>query len=242
MIVKICGTTSEDDALLAVAMGADMVGFVFAPSPRQIAPQQASDIIKRLPREIISIGVFRNQAPQRVVEIAQGAGMGGVQLSGHETAEQTAWIRKRVPIVIKGFSAGDDRIAGAGDYGADVILLDAPSPGSGQVFDWALSSAAPQGINLMIAGGLNPDNVAAAIAITHAWGVDVVTGVEREAGVKDPVKLRAFVANAKAADLVDAARRPAPVRSAPDDPTTAVDVGAAEGAAKGPGVYDWDEE
>ena len=243
MIVKICGTTSEDDALLAVAMGADMVGFVFAPSPRLIAPQQAADIVKRLPREIVSIGVFRNQAPQRVVEIAQGAGMGGVQLSGHETAEQTAWIRERVPLVIKGFAAGDDRVARAADYKADIILLDGANPGSGNVFDWALSSAVPQGLPLMIAGGLNPDNVAAAIASTHAWGVDVVTGVERSPGIKDPVKLMAFVANAKSADPVAASRRPAPVPAAPDDPTRpAVDLDAAAEDEPGAGIYDWEDE
>jgi phosphoribosylanthranilate isomerase len=243
MIVKICGTTSEDDALLAVAMGADMVGFVFAPSPRLIAPQKAADIVKRLPREIVSIGVFRNQAPQRVVEIAQGAGMGGVQLSGHETAEQTSWIRERVPFVIKGFAAGDDRIAKAADYGADAILLDGANPGSGQVFDWALSGVAPQGLRLMIAGGLNADNVVAAIASTHAWGVDVVTGVERAPGIKDPVKLRAFIAAAKDADTAVEARRAAPVRSWPDDPTRPA-LQLTDGPEDGgrPGIYNWEDE
>jgi len=243
MIVKICGTTSEDDALLAVAMGADMVGFIFAPSPRLIAPQKAADIVKRLPREIVSIGVFRNQAPQRVVEIAQGAGMGGVQLSGHESAEQTAWIRERVPLVIKGFAAGDDCIAKAADYGADIIQLDGANPGSGQVFDWALSSVVPQGLRLMLAGGLNADNVAAAIARTHAWGVDAVTGVERSPGIKDPVKLRAFIAAAKEADTAAEVRRAAPVRSSPDDPTRpALHLGEEPDGGGGPGIYNWEDE
>ena len=242
MIVKICGTTSEDDALLAVAMGADMVGFVFATSPRRIAPQVAADIVKRLPREIIPVGVFRDEAPGRVVAIAHGAGMGAVQLSGHETAQQTAWIRERVPIVIKAFPAGDDRIADAAAYNADVILLDAPHPGSGKVFDWALAASVPAGIPLMVAGGLTPDNVAGAIAGTHCWGVDVATGVERSPGGKDPTRLRTFIANAKAADPAGPGRHDAePIRSgagAAYDTTGPLTV-AGPGSLR---VYDWEDE
>lgn len=217
MIVKICGTTNEDDALLAVAMGADMVGFVFAPSPRQIAPQQAADIAKRMPREILAVGVFRDEAPQRVVEIAQRSGMGAVQLHGNETAEETRWVRKRIPFVIKAFAAGDPRVAAARDYGADVVLVDAPRPGSGQVFDWALTGEVPIGHRLMVAGGLTPDNVADAIAATRPWGVDVVTGVERSPGVKDPLKLRAFVVAAKAAGGEDEDEADAESSSTPYD-------------------------
>jgi phosphoribosylanthranilate isomerase len=223
VIVKICGTTSEDDALLAVAMGADMVGFIFAPSPRQIALQKAADIVKRLPAEIVSVGVFRNEAPQRVVDMAQHAGMRAVQLHGNESAEQTRWIRARIPFVIKAFAAGDHRVELAADYHADALLLDAPQPGSGRLFDWALAARVPPHQPMMIAGGLTPDNVAAAIASTHPWGVDVVSGVERAPGVKDPTKLRTFVANVRAA--------------APDtDDTWEGSVLAA------PGVYDWEEE
>jgi phosphoribosylanthranilate isomerase len=236
MIVKICGITSEDDALLAVAMGADMVGFVFATSPRQIAPQQAADIVKRLPREILSIGVFRNESPQRVVEIAQHSGMSGVQLSGHETAQHTAWIRQRIPFVIKGFTAGDDKVAQGAEYGADVLLLDGANPGSGQVFDWALSGLAPQGIPLMIAGGLTPENVAGAISSIHPWGVDVSSGVERSPGVKDAVKVREFIERAKAADPV-----PASFPSFPDDATQMIDLNRPTEHRSG-GVYNWEDE
>lgn len=201
MFVKICGTTSEDDALLAVAMGADAVGFIFAPSPRQIAPQQASDIAKRLPPEIVTIGVFRNEVPERVVEITQAAGLRGAQLHGQESAEETRWVRARLARVIKAFPAGDASVRRAVDYGADAVLLDAPNPGSGEVFDWAFAAEVPPGPALMIAGGLHAGNVAAAIARTTPWAVDAVTGVERTPGVKDPVKVREFVAAAKAADV-----------------------------------------
>ncbi len=200
MIVKICGTTNEDDALLSVALGADLVGFVFAPSPRQIAPQIAADIVKRLPPEIVAVGVFRDEAPKRVVDIALRSGMRAVQLHGHETAEDTRWVRQRVPMVIKAFIAGDSRLARAVDYGADVILLDGPRPGSGQVWDRTLVDEVPAGLRVMVAGGIIPRNVAEVIARTRCWGVDVASGVEKTPGVKDPVKLRELIAAAKAAD------------------------------------------
>ena len=85
VLIKICGTTSEDDALLAVAMGANAIGFVFAPSPRQVSPQRVADIVKRLPREdILTVGVFRDDAPRRVVEVVYAAGLQAAQLHGRE--------------------------------------------------------------------------------------------------------------------------------------------------------------
>jgi phosphoribosylanthranilate isomerase len=199
MFVKICGTTSEEDALLAVAMGADAVGFIFAPSTRQIAPSIAGDIAKRLPSEVLTVGVFRDQSPQRVVEVMEATGLRAAQLSGRETPEQANWVRRRVRTVIKAFAAGDRSVANAADYGADIIMLDAKSPGSGQVFDWRLAEDVPAGHRLLLAGGLTPENVADAIAQVNPWGVDVATGVESSPGKKDPRLLRAFVAAAKAA-------------------------------------------
>src|SRR5487761_1543485 len=187
MFIKICGTTSEDDALLAVAMGANAIGFIFAPSPRQISPQRVADIVKRLPREdVLTVGVFKDDAPRRVVEVVYAAGLQAAQLSGRETPDETRWVRQRVPMVIKTLPAGDPRVPKAADYGADAVLLDAPNPGSGQVFDWALTGDLPEGQRLIIAGGLNPHNVASAISRVRPWGVDVATGVEAIPGVKDP--------------------------------------------------------
>jgi phosphoribosylanthranilate isomerase len=225
VLIKICGTTSEDDALLAVAMGANAVGFVFAPSPRQISPQRAADIIKRLPRdEIMTVGVFRDDAPRRVVEIVYSAGLQAAQLHGRETPDETLWVRQRIPMVIKAFPAGDARVTRAGEYGADAILLDAPNPGSGQVFDWALAGDLPEGQKLVIAGGLDAGNVAAAISKVRPWGVDVTSGVEASPGVKDPMKVKAFVEAAKraATDLAEA--------------TATLSQGALEGP------YDWAED
>jgi phosphoribosylanthranilate isomerase len=199
VFVKVCGTTTEEDALLAVAMGADAVGFIFAPSPRQIAPQVAGDIAKRLPAEVVTVGVFRNETRERVVEIVNALGLKGAQLHGRESPEDTQWIRRRVPMVIKAFSAGDPAVRNALDWKADILLLDAAQPGSGQIFDWRLAEDVPDGCRLMLAGGLGPDNVADAIAQAKPWGVDAVSGIESEPGHKDAPKLRAFVANAKAA-------------------------------------------
>lgn len=209
IFVKICGTTSEEDALLAVAMGADAVGFVFAPSLRQISPGRVADIVKRLPPEILTVGVFRDESPERVVEIVNQIGLRGAQLHGHETPEQARYVRARLPFLIQAFPAGGDFVSRAAEYGADVVMVDSPSPGSGQVFDWALAEA-PDGIPLMLAGGLNPTNVAEAIAAVHPWGVDVASGVESSPGHKDPVLVRAFIR---------AARSVAENRSSSPDPS-----------------------
>jgi phosphoribosylanthranilate isomerase len=204
MFVKICGITSEDDALLAVALGADAVGFVFAPSPRQVAPQVAADIVKRLPTEIVGVGVFRDEAPQRILDVAHLAGLKGVQLHGYEPAEVSQWLSTRIPMVIQAFAAGDARVRRAAEYKADVIMLDSPNPGTGQLFDWSLSAEVPPGQRIMIAGGLTAENVGAAIASTRPWGVDTSTGVEREPGHKDPIKLREFIKAAREAEPGDA--------------------------------------
>src|ERR1700722_9247982 len=129
MFIKVCGTTCEDDALLAVALGADAVGFVFAPSPRQIAPQIAGDIVKRLPPEIVTVGVFQDEPAERVLKIAHLAGLRAVQLRGPEPPATARWLASRFPMVIQSFAAGDARVRLAGDYGGHVILLDAPNPG-----------------------------------------------------------------------------------------------------------------
>lgn len=204
MFVKVCGTTTEEDALLAVALGADALGFIFAPSPRRIAPVVVSDIVRRLPPGVLTVGVFRDEAPQRIVEIVRKSGLRAAQLHGHESASEARWVRERVPIVIKAFRAGDPAIAQAADYAADVILLDAPEPGSGKVFDWRLVDGVPDGTRVMVAGGLTAANVGEAIAVTRAWGVDVVTGVEQSPGVKHPARLRQFIAAVRATEAAPA--------------------------------------
>lgn len=199
MFVKICGITSEEDGLLAVAMGADAVGFLFAPSPRRISPSSARDIARRLPPEILTVGVFRNEDSRNVVRIADQARLGAVQLHGHESPEEVQRVRQQVGRVIKAFRAGSEELEQARSYGADIVLVDADEPGSGKIFDWALAERAAGSLPVMVAGGLTPENVAAAVRKTRPWGVDVSTGVESEPGRKDPRLVREFIAAARRA-------------------------------------------
>ena len=199
MFVKICGITNEDDALFAVAMGADAVGFIFAPSPRQVAPQLVYDITRRLPPEVLTVGVFKNEHPSRVIEIANRSGVKAVQLHGTETPAQTIEIAGSVRYVIKVFGSDSQHLARADRWGTDLVMIDSPGGGSGKLFDWSLAGEVPDGVRLILAGGLDPDNVADAIAAVEPWGVDVATGVEAAPGRKDPTLVRRFISNARAA-------------------------------------------
>jgi phosphoribosylanthranilate isomerase len=196
VFVKVCGITSEEDALLGVAMGADALGFVFAPgSPRQVTPTLVRDIVRRLPSDVMTIGVFRDERPERVVEIVNTVGLSGAQLHGREPISEARQIRQRMPFLIQAFAAGDAALSSAGNSPADVILVDSPTPGSGRVFDWTLAEGAPSGVRLLLAGGLDPENVAEAIRRVRPWGVDVNSGVETfvGSGHKDARKVRRFI-------------------------------------------------
>ena len=197
MFVKICGITNEDDALLSVAMGADAVGFIFAPSSRQVAAQRVYDITRRLPPEILTVGVFRDELPERVIDIAHKANVKAVQLHGRETAEQTKQVAERFRWVIKAFGSDDDNLPRADQYGTDMVLLDAPSPGGGKVFDWSVAGDAPDSMKLILAGGLTPENVAHAVEEVRPWGVDVASGVESAPGKKDALAVKRFIENAR---------------------------------------------
>jgi phosphoribosylanthranilate isomerase len=198
MFVKICGITTEDDALFAVAMGADAVGFVFAPSPRQIAAQQVYDITRRLPPEILTVGVFRDEHPDRVVDTVHRSGVKAAQLHGHESPAVVAEVAKSIRWVIKAVVAGSEDAARADQFGTDLVHVEGPTPGSGELFDWALLDGLPEGPRYILAGGLTPDNVGIAVARAQPWGVDVSTGVERSPGRKDPLKVKAFIERARA--------------------------------------------
>jgi len=218
VFVKICGITSEEDALLAVAMGADALGFVMAPGSRRlIRPDAVRDIIKRLPPETVTVGVFRDERPERLVETIHHIGLTGAQLHGREPLSEVRWVRSRVKFVIQAFAAGDPALSAAANGPADVILVDSPDPGSGRLFDWKLAEGAPGGIRLMLAGGLSPDNVAEAIQRVRPWGVDVSSGVEASPGQKDARKLRRFIQTAHEAGeaLADDER---PQAASPDGP------------------------
>ena len=210
--VKICGTTNLEDALASVDAGADALGFVFAPSPRRISPKEAARIIRALPGSVKKIGVFVNQKIEIVRQTAEEARLTGVQLQGDEDADYVAALKRaltRKPLAIMrgipvrdGFETAFDQYSGAG--APDLFLLDsagAARGGTGERFDWPAAAPiirlAARQYPLVIAGGLTPTNVSEAITLFHPFGVDVVSGVEREPGRKDHAKLKAFVTAAR---------------------------------------------
>ena len=197
MFVKICGVTCVEDALLATALGADGVGFVFAPSGRKVAAPAVEDIVRQLPHEMMTVGVFRDQGREQVVKTVNGIGLRAAQLHGHESPEDCRWVAERVPVTIRALRAGSSDLERFDEFGADILLLDSQEPGSGQVFDWTLASEIPSNRRVVLAGGLDPGNVGRAIQLLDPFGVDVSTGVEREPGLKDPRLMRAFIEAAR---------------------------------------------
>ncbi len=197
--MKICGVTTVDDALLAAGLGADAIGLNFAASPRRIGLDTAREVMRRLPPDVLAVAVFRNQSRDEVVATAHELGIGVVQLHGDESPEDCRWVADRVTGVIRAFGIADPALTGDADYGPHRLLIDSPQPGSGQVFDWSNLELVLAGRPFILAGGLDPDNVADAIDVARPWGVDVASGVETSPGRKDPAKVRRFITNAREA-------------------------------------------
>ena len=198
--VKICGTTSLEDAMVAVEAGADAVGFVFyEKSPRFVTAEQVREIVKELPRGVETVGVFLKEDPERVEEIAELAGVSAVQLHG----SRGAWpvTEKKVFVAVP---AGE-LMASVGNMPPSLSAVFADSSnGTGGAFDWDEARtgvrAAMQYFPVVVAGGLTAENVAEMMAALEPWGVDVVSGVELFPGRKHPEKVRAFVAAVRRAD------------------------------------------
>ena len=209
--IKICATTCIEDALAAIEAGANALGFVFAPSKRRVSPEQARAIVAQLPANIERIGVFSDETAELVADVVEQVGLTAVQLHGQESPElindllsrrkRGAQIRVIKTVLVNGnFAAQFTRVCR--DYDCiDSILLDSGA-GSGKTFDWQSVQPLLEGNRkrLIIAGGLNAENVGEAIKKFSPYGVDVVSGVEREPGRKDPEKLKAFVAAVRRAE------------------------------------------
>ena len=195
--VKICGLTNLADALLAAGLGAHALGFIFhSKSPRQVAPEDARDLIRQLPPFVLSVGVFMDEPLAAVQELAARVGLDWVQLHGQESPNYCRSLGRRV---IKGFRIRDESsLADLAPYRGAVqaFLLDTYKKGqvgsTGETFDWHLAWEAHAYGPIVLAGGLTPENVAQAIAIARPQAVDVASGVEALPGKKDPEKLRAF--------------------------------------------------
>ena len=197
--IKICGITNLEDALLVSELGADALGFIFYPeSPRKVAPAAARAIIAQLPPLVTTVGVFVDEDAAAVRELAARVGLDWVQLHGQESPEYCRSLGRRV---IKGFRVQDEHsLTALAAYrgAAQALLLDTYKKGqiggTGETFDWALAREAQKYGPIILAGGLNPENVARAIETAQPQAVDVASGVETAPGKKDPEKLERFFA------------------------------------------------
>jgi phosphoribosylanthranilate isomerase len=213
-LVKICGITNLEDALCVAEAGAEAIGFVFAESPRRATPAQVRAIIAQLPSELIAVGLFVNASVEEVVSSAIMAGVKSVQLHGRETAEQVNEITRQLnfegfdglgwPRLIKAFQLrSEDDLENLAPYDmADAFLIDTyvegKAGGTGKKGDWGRAAKAKQFSKpVILAGGLNPENVVEAIEQVRPFGVDVSSGVESLPGKKDAEKIREFIMRAR---------------------------------------------
>jgi phosphoribosylanthranilate isomerase len=197
MRVKICGLTNLEDALAAVAAGADALGFVFARSPRQVTPEQAREMVRRLPPLVATVGVFVDTPLEEVASLKAWCGLDWVQLHGHNDPTTLAALAPRVIKVL----AMEGQVPDPQAYPGCQLLMDTAvggkSGGTGKTFDWSLAQDLARQRPVILAGGLNPANVALAIDIVKPFAVDVSSGVESEPGRKDHAQIRSFIARAK---------------------------------------------
>ncbi|MFC7326652.1 phosphoribosylanthranilate isomerase [Marinactinospora rubrisoli] len=199
LFVKICGLRTERDVAAAVGAGADAVGFVFAESPRRVGADVAAELVRGVPGRVLTVGVFRDQPLEEVRALARGSGVRAVQLHGGEGRSDYAALAAEGWTLIRGAGVREGRVPSHGEMGEDILLLDAPVPGSGTSWDWTSVDGFGPGERWLLAGGLNAGNVGAAVAAARPWGVDVSSGVEVSRGVKEPALIAEFVRAARSA-------------------------------------------
>lgn len=196
--VKICGITNEEDASMAVQLGADALGFIFAKSPRRIRPEKARDIIRRIPPFVTTVGVFVDQDLNAIRKIMEFCRLGIVQLHGDESP---AFCRKLAPRAVKAFRLKDaSSLKPVASYRGKVraFLLDTfqegIAGGTGATFDWGLArEAMGLGMPVILSGGLGPSNIEQAVAMVRPYAVDVNSSIESSPGKKDPALTRALM-------------------------------------------------
>lgn len=218
MWIKICANTNLEDAQLAAELCADAVGFVFAPSKRQMTVEQVAAIVPKLPASIEKIGVFMSRDANEIAQVAQVTGLTGVQLHGgfdpdlarnlREELGGAITIIQTIHWTVDGETKNAEEIREqlrriSQESAIDRVLMDSKTEkgagGSGISFDWtaAKETFADFPGKLIVAGGLRPENVQAAISALKPWGVDVASGVEAKPGEKDPSKLRSFIESSR---------------------------------------------
>lgn len=205
--VKICGLRVAEHALAAVAAGADMLGFVFAPSRRQVTPAEAAALVQAVraagaAQPVLCVGLFVNEQPARIIEIVARCGLDAAQLSGDEPCSILAALPADLPLLkaVRLGGAPEEQAWLDSAVPRVTLLVDARVPGSyggtGVVADWVQAATLARQRAIMLAGGLAPDTVGAAMRQVQPWAVDVSSGVETQ-GAKDSAKIHAFVAAAR---------------------------------------------
>ncbi|HZY65891.1 MAG TPA: phosphoribosylanthranilate isomerase [Rubrobacteraceae bacterium] len=201
-IVKVCGITNPGDARVAAEASANAIGLVFAESPRQISVERAREIAAALPEGVLKVGIFVDAGPDEVLRIASEVGLDYAQLHGDESPETVAVVREGGLEVIKSLRVRDaGSLEKLDEYGADFYLLDAYSEkargGTGERFDWGVAKALRGYANILVSGGLTPENVRAAIEFFEPYGVDASSSLEDAPGIKNGERVRRFVSAAK---------------------------------------------
>jgi phosphoribosylanthranilate isomerase len=200
--VKVCGIKELEDARVAAEAGADAIGLVFAESPRRVSVERAREIAAALPEGVLKVGVFVDAEPEEVLRVAREVGLDYAQLHGDEPPEAVAEIRGGGLGVIKALRVRNaEALTAVERYEADLLLLDAWSAkargGTGARFDWELAKSLKGRDNILVSGGLDPENVQEAIGFFEPYGVDASSSLEDRPGKKNSERVRRFVGAAK---------------------------------------------
>jgi phosphoribosylanthranilate isomerase len=201
-VIKVCGITNPGDARVAADAGADAVGLVFAESPRRVGVEEARKVSSALPENVLKVGVFVDAEPAEVLRIAREVGLDLAQLHGDETPETVTAVRDAGVKVMKALRVRDAAsLEMLTTYEADLFLLDAYSErawgGTGESFDWGMAKSIRGRDNIVVAGGLGPENVREAVELFEPYGVDASSSLESEPGKKNSERVRRFVLAAR---------------------------------------------
>jgi len=200
VFVKICGITRPADAAAAVDADIDAIGLNFVPKSRRcIDTVVARTLLAAVSDHVMTVGSFWDHSVHEVLEITGALGLHGAQLHGEHSREYTALVAARVETVITVVAATSPSVESIAEPETDVVMLDGAVPGGGVPFDWGSVGDLVTKHKILLAGGLEPGNVAEAVRRVRPWGVDVASGVEIEPGLKNPAAIAQFVSEARAA-------------------------------------------
>ena len=195
--IKICGVTTVQDARAIAALGASSVGLILSDSRRRVSVETATSITDAIRGTVLSTGVVRNEASSYVLDVVRATRVDAIQVHGPLSEDLLRELRKRPVSIIKALSVTDAEFFDFDESSVDAVLIDGPSPGSGEHHSWQAMEQRRFCVPVIAAGGLTADNVAEVILSLQPWGVDVATGVEASPGVKDLTRVSNFIARAR---------------------------------------------